>query len=230
MSEWWTYTPSDLLMFSPRVYYRLVEAYNAAFWPAQIAVAAIGLFLAVGISRGSVAAGRAAFLLVGLAFAWTGWAFIWERYATINWPAGYLAPLFGVEALALIWFGALRQSIRPPERRHSAFQAGLLLFAAVIVLYPALAWAMGRGWPAAASFGFAPDPTAIAALALLAISEGRMRWLLFIIPTLWCAVSATTLWTMEEADFFVPLAAALVAIALGVAAGRQSAPPSELRR
>ena len=43
MSEWWTYTLSDFLLFSPRTYYRLFEIYNAAIWPAQIVALGLGL-------------------------------------------------------------------------------------------------------------------------------------------------------------------------------------------
>ena len=42
MSEWWTYSLSDFLLFSPRTYYRLVELYNLAIWPAQLVALAIG--------------------------------------------------------------------------------------------------------------------------------------------------------------------------------------------
>ena len=35
MSEWWTYSLSDFLLFSPRTYYRLFELYNLAIWPTQ---------------------------------------------------------------------------------------------------------------------------------------------------------------------------------------------------
>ena len=35
MSEWWTYRPSDFLMFAPRTYWRLFELHNEAWWPAQ---------------------------------------------------------------------------------------------------------------------------------------------------------------------------------------------------
>ena len=45
MSEWWTYAPSDFLMFSPRVYYRLFEFYNRSFWP----VAVVSLSLGIGM-------------------------------------------------------------------------------------------------------------------------------------------------------------------------------------
>ena len=43
MSEWWTYRLTSFLLFSPRTYYRLIELYNLAIWPAQIVGAAIGL-------------------------------------------------------------------------------------------------------------------------------------------------------------------------------------------
>ena len=33
MSEWWTYTLSDFLLFSPRTYYRLFELHHRALWP-----------------------------------------------------------------------------------------------------------------------------------------------------------------------------------------------------
>ncbi|MDX1126883.1 hypothetical protein GOL24_21650 [Sinorhizobium medicae] len=36
MAEWATYTLADFLMFSPRVYFRLVERYNQGLWPFQL--------------------------------------------------------------------------------------------------------------------------------------------------------------------------------------------------
>ena len=43
MSEWWTYRPSDFLMFSPRTYHRLVELYNAEVWPAHVLAMGLGV-------------------------------------------------------------------------------------------------------------------------------------------------------------------------------------------
>ena len=43
MSEWWTYRPSDFLLFAPRTYYRLVETYNAESWPWQAVALAAAL-------------------------------------------------------------------------------------------------------------------------------------------------------------------------------------------
>ena len=59
MSEWWTYSLSDFLLFSPRTYYRLFELYNAAIWPAQIGARASGVaILAARSAAGLGPAGR----------------------------------------------------------------------------------------------------------------------------------------------------------------------------
>jgi len=51
MSEWWTYSLSDFLMFSSRSYYRLIESYNAAIWPAHLLALMAGLVVIVAIVR-----------------------------------------------------------------------------------------------------------------------------------------------------------------------------------
>lgn len=45
MSEWWTYTLSDFLLFSAPTYHRLFELYNREIWPAQIVALAFGMFV-----------------------------------------------------------------------------------------------------------------------------------------------------------------------------------------
>src|SRR5687768_15818374 len=45
MSEWWTYRPEDFLLFSPRVYWRMFEQYNAALWPLHVLALAAGLVI-----------------------------------------------------------------------------------------------------------------------------------------------------------------------------------------
>ena len=43
MTEWWTYRPSDFLLFAPRTYYRLFALYNEAVWPAHVVTVALGI-------------------------------------------------------------------------------------------------------------------------------------------------------------------------------------------
>src|SRR5262249_20772356 len=94
--------------------------------------------------------------------------------------------------------------------------AGIALFALVLAGHPLIAPAMGRPWPAAEVFGIAPDPTAVATLAVLAIAQGGARWLLMVIPRLWCVVTGVTLWTMESGEFLAAPLGALVAFGIAL--------------
>src|SRR5262245_61678104 len=82
MSEWWSYRPSDFLMFSPRIYWRLFGSINEAFWPAQPALIALGLAWLARARAQRLAAGALAIASVVVA-----WAFLWQRFTPINWPA-----------------------------------------------------------------------------------------------------------------------------------------------
>src|SRR5215213_7179958 len=70
MSEWWTYSLSDFLLFSPRTYYRLFELYNLAIWPAQLLALALGVLILALLRPGRVWKGRVVATL--LAACWLG--------------------------------------------------------------------------------------------------------------------------------------------------------------
>ena len=222
MPEWWTYTLSDFLMFSPRVYYRMFELHNGALWPAQLVTMGVGVVILGSLARPGMILPRAGTAMLGGLWIGVAWAFFWERYATINWAAVYVAPAFALEGLLLIWAGAIEGKLRAPRRQAAAGMAAIALFGAAVVAYPLLAPLMQRPWAAAEVFGIAPDPTAIATLALLAVVDAPRRRLLMAIPLAWCAISATTLWTMGAVDAALVLAAALAAIAIAIASFRRS--------
>ena len=228
MSEWWTYTLSDFLMFSPQVYYRLFELHNRALWPAQLLTILVGFAILYLLLRRQGGGDRLIAAMLGALWIWLAWAFFWERYPTINWAAAYVAPFIALEGLLLIGLGAMGgRPIFISSRAPSAL-TGLGLFAFALTCYPFLAPIMGRPWLSGELFGIAPDPTALATLALLALAEGRTRWLAMLIPALWCVLSAVTLWTMGAGDFFLPIAWALAAI--GIAFLTRYARITETRR
>jgi len=214
MSEWWTYTLSDFLMFSPQVYYRLFELHNRALWPAQLLTAGFGFAILYLLLRRQDGWNRPIWTLLGALWIWLAWAFFWERYATINWAAAHVAPFIAVEGLLLIGVGALGPRPKLVSIRQPSVLAAIGLFAGALVLYPLFAPLQGRPWLSAEIFGTAPDPTSVATLALLALAAGRIRWLAMIIPALWCAISAATLWTMGAPDFFIPIVGALAAVVI----------------
>lgn len=216
MSEWWTYTLSDLLLFSPRVYYRLLELHNRDLWPLHLVTSGLGAVVGWRLWRPTQRGDRIVFGTLGVLWVWVGWVFFWERYATINWAAVYVAPLFVLQGVLLVWLGAAQTYLRISAGQDPRRQVALALFALALVGYPVLAPLLGRTWWAAESFALMPDPTAVATLAVLAGATGRVLWPLLVVPMAWCAVAGATLWAMEAGDFLVAPLAAVAAAALSI--------------
>ena len=212
--EWWSYSLSDFLLFSPRTYYRLIERYNVAVWPGHILTLGVGLCLLVLVRPSTVTRGRIISGLLALLWIWVAWAFLWRRYATINWAALYLLPLFVLQIVLLVWTGVIRSSLR--FTGTGVIGAIGMVLLVLSLAYPVIALVVGRTWPQAEIFGIAPDPTTIGTAGLLLLTTGRVRWELLAVPLLWCLVSGLTLWAMGSPEALLPPAVALIVI---VAAG-----------
>jgi Family of unknown function (DUF6064) len=218
MSEWWTYRPSDFLLFAPRAYYRLFELYNGEIWPGQVVALLMGpTILALLVNAGPRQGRIIGALLVG-SWLWVAWAYHYGRYASINWVATYFAAAFVLEAVLLIALGVGRGlALRSPARWTSWVGIGLVVFS--LVLQPLIGPLVGRPWSQVEIFAVAPDPTVVATLGVLTLARGWPNWLLLPIPILWCLVSGATVWVMQSPDAaLMPVVAALALVNL-VASG-----------
>ncbi|HYG91711.1 MAG TPA: DUF6064 family protein [Azospirillum sp.] len=213
MSEWWTYTLSDFLLFSPHTYYRLFELYNAAIWPGQMLAMALGLAVVVLLGARRPWRGRAVSAILAACWLWVAWGFLFTRYATINWTAVYMAAAFAVEALLLVLVGVVGDRLGGRRQEHWTGRAGLGFVLFALLIQPLVGPLAGRAWSQVELFGVAPDPTVVATLGVLLTVE-RARWELLAIPLAWCAVSGATLWTMEAPDAWIMPAAAALALVL----------------
>jgi hypothetical protein len=216
MSEWWTYSLSDLLLFSPRTYYRLLELYNADVWPLQIAAAALGLALIVLTARGGAWSGEAITGVLVAVWLWVAWAYLLLRYDNINWAARYMAAGFAVEAAMIAWSGLVRRRLRFSPAPKGARRGGQLLLASAVLIQPVISPLAGREWTQLELFGIAPDPTVAATLGVVLAAES-LHWPLLVIPLLWCVISAATLWTMGSPEAPVMLGVVVVTLMLALA-------------
>ena len=220
MIEWWTYRPSDFLMFSPRTWWRLFELHNAALWPLQPLLLMVSAVLLVSVQRTTVPSAvpsavlRAALALLALAWAGLAWFFLWQRFAPIHWPAPGYAIAFAVQAAALLVLaGRADLGVVADGRRR---RAGLAL-GWVALGYPLVAPLFGRPWAQAEVIALAPDPTVVATLAVLLLAESRAGFTAALAATLragasaWLLLSAATLFTMASPQGALPLAAAMLA-------------------
>jgi hypothetical protein len=213
MSEWWTYSLSDFLLFSPRIYYRLFERYNAAIWPLQVAALALGAAILGLLLRDAAWRGRAIAAILAACWLWVAWVYLLQRYDTINWAASYFAIGFMLEALLLAWTGIVRDRLRFPAGAEAVRFGGLALFLFALIAYPLIGPLVGRPLTQVEVFGVAPDPTAIATLGVLVAAQ-RPHCLLLVVPLIWCAISAATLRAMQSPDAMVVPVAAALALAL----------------
>ncbi|MGH6609838.1 MAG: DUF6064 family protein [Burkholderiaceae bacterium] len=195
MSEWWTYRPSDFLLFSPRTYYRLFELYNAEIWPLQIVALLAGVAILALMRSRTAWRGRAIAIILAVCWLWIAWAFHWQRYATINWVAPYFAALFAIEALLLLWM-TVRDRLTFDRSRSVRARAGVAIFAFALFVQPLIGLLARREWTQVEVFGVTPNPTAVATLGLL-LAASRSSWITYVVPVLWCVVSGLTLYLMS---------------------------------
>jgi hypothetical protein len=228
VSDWWTYRPSDFLLFSARTYYRLFEIHNAALWPAQAAAIGLSVVLLGLAWHGGRGAARGALAIVGAAWLCSAGPYFWVRYATINWAAVWFAAAFALEGALLLSLASSRAcpalQAHAPSGRPGARRAIGAALVVVAVFYPLTAPLLGRPWTQAEVFGIAPDPTAIGTLGVLLLLEvGRERrlprwlraaWLgaLWTLPLVWCVITGMTLWTLDAPDAIIAPAAAALAL------------------
>lgn len=209
-----SYQPSDFLMFSPRVYYRLIELHNEAVWPLQLLMVGLGFAILYLLMNRLKTSAWLIPVVLGVIWFCVGWSFLWERYATINWPLIYIAPFFALQAIWLIGIGLLGHSMTIPLRFSPIDILFLALLVFALIGYPLSAPLAGRDWLGAEIFGIAVDPTAVATLAIMALIRGWASGIAMIVPAVWCLISSATLWTMEAGDFFVPLLCAVLTFCL----------------
>jgi hypothetical protein len=200
MSEWWTYRPSDFLMFSPRTMracsssvprLQLVARWRCCFcWPGV----GLGLRCCGGGAR-RCGTGLAALGVVWIFVAWTFHAAALS--CAINWAATWFALAFAFQAvlmLALAWLSASGPARRSPT--------GFALLIGAVTLMPVLGVACGRRWQEAEVFGLTPDATVLGTLGFLLVQVhgGRSRALAawpWLIPLMWCGVGGATLFALE---------------------------------
>lgn len=193
MTEWWTYRPSDFLMFSARNWARLLEGAHRDLWPLQLLLLTMGSAMLVAAWRRPAASAR--WCLAVLALTWLGvaWSFHWTRFAAINTAAPWFAGAWAAQALLLLawaWRTAAGDDHRHGGRTGTAI--GLL----ALVAYPLLAPLTGRPWTQAELVGLTPDATALFTIGLLLALPMRHRAWLLVLPALWLVVGWTTAWLL----------------------------------
>ena len=220
MEDWLTYRLSDLILFSPRTYYRMFELYHREIWPAQLVALAAAVVMFVLLRRDDPWRGPAIAALLAACWLWVAVAFHVRQYAAINPAARYFGVGFVVQALLLVWSGVVRGRVEFPRWGENAarYAPGLLLLA--IALPPLAGRAVGRTWNQVELVGLTPDATTVATMAVVLLSSWPVPRVLVVVPLAWCVVGGATLWALESAEAWVLI---LAGVATSAALVRRSA-------
>ncbi|MBS3803055.1 MAG: hypothetical protein KGY54_00780 [Oleiphilaceae bacterium] len=206
------YALSDLIMFTPEVYLRLFIRFNEAVWPVQLLALAAGVAIPVLLTRQSMMARKLAVALLSLAWIACGFGFMGNFYAPINWPVAYFGYAFAGQALLI---AAVAGAWQPPVRWSPVGQRGKALIALWLLMLLVLPWLTvaaasdGRALP---FFALTPDLTVLGSILATTLVPRAVRWLLLLIPIVWCGFSALTLLALGlPFPIIVPLAGLLAA-------------------
>lgn len=137
MAQWWSYRPADLLLFSPRVYWRMFELQNAQMWPLALLTLSAGFAMVLLVIWRPKDHGRWIAIILALLWAIVGYSFVWNRYATINWAMAYVAPMFALQSILLLIVGIASNGLVFTQRGFASW-TGLVLIASALLLYPVL--------------------------------------------------------------------------------------------
>jgi Family of unknown function (DUF6064) len=216
MFELYDYSLSDLLLFSPETYLRLLGRYNSDMWPLQIVFAILGMSL-IGLVRSSnINSDRIVAGLLAAIWLWVAYAFHIERYATIQIAANFFAAMFIIQAILLFLIGVIGARIQFSLSEGLINRIGLGLVILGIFFYPLIGWGVGREWDQVEMFALMPDPTVVATFGFLLLTVRRPHWLLLVIPILWTVIGGALSWEMGAYVSLLAPAVALLSVVLSL--------------
>ena len=218
MSDWWSYSLHDLVLFTAEAYFSLFAYHQLDSWPLQLIAKGGAAMLLLMLLRGrqwlgGLTANVIILWILAAAWAWAGYSFLHLQLASLHPVADTYALVFALQAAALVLYALVcidsHFDITPGI--HSA--VAVTLIAAALLVMPTLAWLTGRDWLEAELFGLTPDATALATLGCLLLLRGKYVTWLILIPVSWCFVTGATLWVLAAPEaMLLPTAALLTLI------------------
>ena len=206
-------TLARLVPFTRDVFFGVLERYNEAIWPAQIAALLLVLLAVWSALRPFPGSGRLIAAILTAAWIWTGVAYYMLHYAQINWAAWAFGFVFVLQGVALIVTGVIRDRIAFRFAGDAAGWVGLVLIAVAAVVYPLIGVGSDQGWPRAALVGIAPGPTVLWTLGMLLLAVPRVPWHLLFIPLLCSVIGGIgALLLVLPQDVALPLGALLTIV------------------
>lgn len=201
--------------FTTAQFFAVFSAYNAAIWPLQILVYALGVVAVVALWLSGSASTRVIAIALAIMWAINGAGYHLLFFSEINPVAGGFAAMFLLQSLLFAAAGIRSTDLRFDVGRNVRSVFGLVIIVYALLIYELLGYWAGHGLLSGPMFGVAPCPTTIFTLGMLMLARGRWVMRLSIIPVLWSlvGVAAARQLSVPE-DYGMPVAALALCLTL----------------
>jgi hypothetical protein len=177
------------LPFTHVEFFDVFAAYNCALWPGAVILWLATVVAVAAWLHPRHAANRLVTFVLAVHWAWAGVLYHLVFFSRINSAAYVFAALFVVQALLLVWFGPVRDSLRYSTGRSHRHLAAMSLVILGLT-YPAINLAAGFEVPRFASFGV-PCPTTLLTAGFLLALTPRPPTALLVVPFVWCLIGGS---------------------------------------
>lgn len=199
------------LPFTTDAFFEVFARYNAATWPAVVAlwVAAAGAVVAVLRVPGERSS-RLASAVLAVLWLWGGLVYHATYFTSINPAAWGFGALFVGEAGLFAWYGLVQRRLAFGTATGISRPLGIGLTIYALV-YPALNAVAGHTYPALPTFGV-PCPTGIFTVGLLLTTADRPPIAVVVVPVLWALIGGSAALVLGVATDYVLLACSLLLV------------------
>lgn len=175
------------LPFSVEQFLGVFASYNLDLWPMQVIVYFMGaaaVYLAIAKKPYS---SRVTYLILAFFWLWNGIVYHISYFSAINKAAYVFGLLFVIQGIIFIMLGrAKMKTVYRVSFDLSSIAGGVFIIYAMLI-YPAVGYLAGHGYPHSPPFGLAPCPTTIFTFGLL-LWVDRLPGRILGIPLLWSLI------------------------------------------
>lgn len=199
--------------FTTEQFLTVFKDYNHSIFPLQLLVLAMGLFTLYWLIRNKPFSNAFTAGFLSFVWLWAGIVYHIGFFASLNKPAYVFGALFSLQAILILYESFLAKKLVFKYPRGTREYTGIFLVIFGLIIYPLISWAMKGSYDLIIAAGL-PCPTVIATFGFLALTEGKVRNYLYIIPILWSIVGISAALNFGIYQDFMMLIAGIMVIIL----------------
>ncbi len=208
------------LPFSLTDFLNLFKEYNQSVFPLQVVFYFIAFLCVYILFTGIKNLNRKVSIVLSFFWLWMGIVYHIIFFSGINKAAYIFGGLFILQGMMFAGCGLIRKKLSFEYTKSAANNAGIVLIAYALIIYPVLGTFLGHAYPYSPTFGL-PCPTTIFTFGILLFANKKMPMHLLIIPLLWSAIGFTAAFTLTIYEDVGLIVAGVTALVLLISSHRK---------